>query len=190
MWLGMNVILQLASVERRRTDGHLRLPAPPVDDNRGAWAEFPVIVDPQLQPWNRAFEALMLAMDQDGRVYLEGDGAFVLCGTERCSADNHDTIWLGKLPKPLWQAPTLGWRPIEEATGSAKMVWRIEGNVVDGALGVDHVTINGTAPRNVWREFLHLLQGDPQPTAAPRPGSMVAQLHQFGLYVGLDSLLQ
>jgi hypothetical protein len=188
MWLGMNVILQLAEPQPRVSTEVLRLSDDSVPRPPDGGLHFSVLVDPQVRAWDRSFEALMAVMEADGRVYLEGDGAFVLCGQEPSGADNRDTLWLGQLPKPLWQTSTAGWRPSHapphSPDQSAPVVWRIEGSVVDGTAGVDHVTINGTAPVTVWSHFLGLIQGP----SAGKSGSLVAQLHQFGLYVSLDCL--
>jgi len=194
MWLGFNAILHVASLAATSAPTARKPPA------HGSWIsrlaslepaqaedlELPVIEQPPLTHWPATFEAVLAAMESDGRIYSEGDGSFVLCGTEASSASNDTTCWVGQMPLVSQCLPTSGWRAASEVAPQ-EVVWRIEGTVVDGCGSVDHITINGAAPPGQWQQlFQLLLMGSKAPADCPPNLSLVAQLHQFGQYVDLE----
>ena len=136
-------------------------------------------------PWGRSFEQITDAMVADGRIYYEGDGSFVLCGSEPCAETNRQTLWFGCLPQKIRIGDTPHWRAATAEAPNPAVVWRIEGNLCDGARGLDSVTLNGCAPWSEWLRLLELLRPIPvsDSPALPCP---VLQLHHFGQHVGIE----
>lgn len=140
---------------------------------------------PRLEPdvWPVTFEQCLVAMEMDGRIYSEGDGAFVLCGHESPAAENQMTYWMGRQPALRHVVGTEGWREGGATGDPPPVVWRIEGNLVDGRGGLDHATVNGVAPLPQWHRLLELLTNSTDAAVtSPSAARWALQFHQYGVY--------
>lgn len=204
MWLGLNATLQYGKVVA--ADGAAgdwgagdwgageasNAPFDPSDAVTFAADWGPILKNfqavPRLEPavWPVTFEQCLVAMEMDGRIYSEGDGAFVLCGHESPAAENQVTYWMGRQPALRHVIRTEGWREGGETGDPPPVVWRIEGNLVDGRGGLDHATVNGVAPLAQWHRLLELLTNSTDAASAASAGSSAArwalQFHQYGVY--------
>jgi hypothetical protein len=142
----------------------------------------------QLQPWGRSYESILLALELDGRFYVEGDGSFVVCGHQPSGPDNRQVLWLGDDASLVTVAATPGWRPANQAA-PASVVWRIEGNLFAGTEELDYATVNGYAPWSEWERLMQMLAPRTSPVAAAADDApatdLVVQLHRFGQYIRL-----
>lgn len=186
MWLGLNASLQHA------------LPATlELDDRSTAQGSVQQLLQvgvravpvAQLQAWGRSYDSILLALELDGRFYVEGDGSFVVCGHCPVGDENQQVLWLGEDASLVSVASTPGWRAATESDRPT-VVWRIEGNLFAGIEELDYATVNGFAPWSEWARLLQLLA--PQPVTAtstqdtsPRSSELLVQLHRFGQYIRL-----
>jgi len=182
MWLGLNASLQHGLPVPRATGdsslGHASV---------GHLSEVGVMAVQvgHLEPWGKSYESILLAMELDGRFYVEGDGSFVVCGHQLAGAENQEILWLGDDASLVKISPTPGWR-----AAPATVVWRIEGNLFAGAVELEYATVNGFAPWSEWERLWQLIA--PQLVVGPADGlggvvstDMVVQLHRYGQYVRL-----
>ncbi len=203
MWIGLNCILEHAIVERligardastiepaganeSKFDGEFERFLLDSISNAHQPAEFSANNILGKASWGRTFEEIVARLLADGRVYIEGDGSFVLCGTEPCGDHNRETLWYGKRPDKAGVAPTIQWRSPASDNPSPKCIWRIEGNLCDGASGMDSVSLNGWAPWSEWQQLFEWLGPVSNPDDSPQP-TPVLQLHHFGVYLAVST---
>ncbi|MDP1564527.1 MAG: hypothetical protein Q8M16_24365 [Pirellulaceae bacterium] len=187
MWLGLNAILEHAqiapmgitawTIERILLDTELERAGP---------TEVRSLQIIEKVAWGRSFEEIRARLHDDGRAYIEGDGSFVLCGNEACTVRNRQTVWCGQLPSLLRVVPTVHWREPNVENPLLSCVWRIEGNLCDGANGLDSISLNGWAPWSEWQRLFELL-GPVFSSAAPVPPRCVLQMHHFGTYFAVKN---
>jgi len=188
MWLGLNALGQLLE-----TSTHPRPPAtkawvvpqdPPTSLAGRHLPSLSISPAPHTKPLGRRFEEVLAAMQANGHIYSEGDGSFVWCGRVVASSENRWTLWLGQQPRPVQLGLTADWT---DQDPGRPLIWRIEGNLVDGDSRLDHVHVLGAAPLFQWRQFFSMVYG-PDPSNLPA-GFPTLQLHQFGIYLDLRALL-
>lgn len=202
MWTGLNCILEHAIVERMIATTDASSAEPSTAKENKFDSDFEQLLPDSIKnapqtavflanrilgkaPWGRRFEEIVARLQADGRVYIEGDGSFVLCGNEPCGNHNRETLWYGQQPDKARVAPTVQWRNPSSDNPSPACVWRIEGNLVDGANGMDSVSINGWAPWAEWQRLFDLLGPVSNSDTSPQP-TPVLQLHHFGVYLAVS----
>lgn len=187
MWLGLNAILEHAQIApvgiMACTIEQLLLET---ESERACPTEFQTLQVIEKAAWGRSFEEIRARLHDDGRAYIEGDGSFVLCGNEPCTDKNRQTVWCGQLPNLVRVAPTGHWREPTEEKPVPACVWRIEGNLCDGAKGLDSISLNGCAPWSEWQRLFELL-GPVFSADSPAPPRAVLQLHHFGTYLAVKN---
>jgi len=189
MWVGIQVLLH--SVEPTILEKAARHPALEID----AIADLnPSPIQPLkinadgLSPLPITFDQAVNRMQSAGNIYCEGDGSFVVCGNQIADAKNQHTLWIGRDAKRGKILPTADWRftaPDSPHDSNSKVVWRIEGNLVDGSEHLNHVQMIGFAPVPVWREFLKIFASE----RAEKDLPCVFQLQQFGIFLDVDDVL-
>lgn len=180
MWLGVNAILEHAVVlanspTTSRMESALSLVPTKLRSELG----LSLVQVGDKQPWGLSFEELRERLEASGKAYVEGDGSFVLCGNATCREHNQQTLWLGQLPQVVQVLPTNQWRAPTAHNEAPTTVWRIEGNLCDGANGLDSISLNGWAPWTEWQSLLGLIG----PTSIEVPFTI--QLHHYGIYATL-----
>lgn len=186
MWLGLNASLQHALLDTPKLADQ---PQAQVSVQQLSEVGVRAVSVARLQPWGRSYDSILLALELDGRFYVEGDGSFVVCGHVPTGTDNQQVLWLGEDTSLVSVAPTPGWRATTPSESSS-VVWRIEGNLFAGTEELDYATVNGFAPWSEWERLLQLLAPQPTqespPTIDPsRSSELVVQLHRFGQYIRL-----
>lgn len=147
------------------------------------------VTSADLSPLPISFESMLLRMQAQGDIYCEGDGSFVFCGNQPPTNSNRQIAWLGKNPGGWSQEATPGWTEAESPQGHPSVddrqnvVWRIEGNLVDGGDWLDHIQVIGFAPADTWRTFLNLISHPNQQQI------LVFQVQQFGFFVPANEVL-
>ncbi|MBL8890736.1 MAG: hypothetical protein JNL67_12225 [Planctomycetaceae bacterium] len=180
MWLGLNAILEHVHIENASDSGLNETVLSLVPNAQRSMFGVSLVRVGEKRPWGHSFEFVRERLEADGNAHVEGDGSFVLCGQASCSEQNKLTLWLGQLPQIAQILPTNQWRD-PAVTSESRMVWRIEGNLCDGAAGLDSISLNGWAPWSEWQKLLALIG----PTNGLTPFTI--QLHHFGVYVTLAS---
>lgn len=180
IWLGLNAILEHTVVLANATtisrmDSALSVVPTALQNELGLSS----VQVGEKRPWGISFEEVRERLDTSGRAYVEGDGSFVLCGNAACLEQNKQTLWLGQLPQVVQFLPTNQWREPMANMEARTMVWRIEGNLCDGARGLDSISLNGWAPWTQWQSLLALIG----PTSVEAPFTI--QLHHYGVYASL-----
>jgi hypothetical protein len=186
MWLGLNAILEHVTVGRSHQVSHgiEELLNHAFGDEQTM--PLTIVQVGAKAPWGMTFEDIRQRLDDDGRAYLEGDGSFVLCGNQTCHENNRQTCWLGRLPKLAQVVSTTQWRSNSAEFPHPTIVWRIEGNLCDGAMGLDSISLNGWAPWPEWQKLFQLI-GPRRLGSGPDGVYPVLQLHHFGVYVELPA---
>lgn len=201
MWIGLNCILEHAIVECLIPSSGDSPAEPTVARESKFLGDFERLIPAGMNishrlaelsdnrilgkaPWGRRFEEIVARLQADGRVYVEGDGSFVLCGNELCGDHNRETLWCGQLPDKARVAPTIQWRNPASDNPCPKCIWRIEGNLCDGATGMDSVSLNGWAPWPEWQQLIDLLGPVSNPDDSTQSTPLL-QLHHFGVYLAV-----